>query len=153
MLHHATRVCPVAESPVYHHCVSVCPSVRPSPSLSLSVCVCVCVCLCVCVGPIINVRARGGHATASRQSIFSACRPRRNDDISFSRGYSIQLFSIYVSFRSISQRGRSAAAEVLKLYTENRRWLGSRVVSALDSVAEGPGFKSLSRRCLVTVHV
>jgi len=31
------------------------------------------------------------------------------------------------------------------------RWLGGRVVSALDSGAEGPGFKSQSRRCRVTV--
>ena len=30
-------------------------------------------------------------------------------------------------------------------------WLGSRVVSALDSGAEGPGFKSQPRRCRVTV--
>ena len=31
------------------------------------------------------------------------------------------------------------------------RWLGSRVDSVLDSGAEGPGFKSQSRRCRVTV--
>jgi len=30
-------------------------------------------------------------------------------------------------------------------------WLGSRVVSVLDSGAEGPGFKSQSLRCRVTV--
>jgi len=30
-------------------------------------------------------------------------------------------------------------------------WLGSQVVSVLDSGAEGPWFKSLSRRCRVTV--
>jgi len=30
-------------------------------------------------------------------------------------------------------------------------WLGSRVVSALDSGAAGPGFKSQPRRCRVTV--
>jgi len=30
-------------------------------------------------------------------------------------------------------------------------WLGSRAVSALDSGAEGPGFKSQSRRCRLTV--
>jgi len=30
-------------------------------------------------------------------------------------------------------------------------WLGSRVVSVLDSGTEGPGFKSQSRRCRVTV--
>ena len=33
----------------------------------------------------------------------------------------------------------------------NIGWLGSRVVSVLDSGAEGPGFKSQSRRCRVTV--
>ena len=31
------------------------------------------------------------------------------------------------------------------------RWLGSRVVSMLDSGAEGRGFKSQPRRCWVTV--
>ena len=31
------------------------------------------------------------------------------------------------------------------------RWLGSRVVSVLDSGAEGPGFKSQPRLCRVTV--
>jgi len=31
------------------------------------------------------------------------------------------------------------------------RWLGSRVVSVLNSDTEGPGFKSQSRRCQVTV--
>jgi len=31
------------------------------------------------------------------------------------------------------------------------RWLGSRVVSVLDSGAEGPGFKSQPRPCRVTV--
>jgi len=30
-------------------------------------------------------------------------------------------------------------------------WLGSRVVSMLDSGTEGPGFKSQSRRCRITV--
>jgi len=30
-------------------------------------------------------------------------------------------------------------------------WLSSRVVSVLDSAAEGPGYKSQSRRCWVTV--
>ena len=30
-------------------------------------------------------------------------------------------------------------------------WLGSRVVSVLDSGAEGPGFKAQPRRCRVTV--
>ena len=34
---------------------------------------------------------------------------------------------------------------------EIRGWLGSRVVSVLDSGAEGPGFKLQPRRCRVTV--
>ena len=33
----------------------------------------------------------------------------------------------------------------------HRGWLGSRVVIVLDSGAEGPGFKSQSRRCPITV--
>ena len=36
-------------------------------------------------------------------------------------------------------------------YTGRHGWLGSRVVSVLDSGAEGPGFKSQPRRCRVTV--
>ena len=36
-------------------------------------------------------------------------------------------------------------------YSSKRNgWLGSRVVSVLDSGAEGPGFKSQPRRCRVT---
>jgi len=37
----------------------------------------------------------------------------------------------------------------LLIYCEG--WLGGRVVSVLDSGAEGPGFKSQSRRCRVRV--
>ena len=33
----------------------------------------------------------------------------------------------------------------------SRGWLGSRVASMLDPGAEGPGFKSQPRRCLVIV--
>ena len=38
---------------------------------------------------------------------------------------------------------------LLSLYDAG--WLDSRVVSVLDSGAEGPGFKSQPRRCRVTV--
>ena len=38
-----------------------------------------------------------------------------------------------------------------KLYKLYKRWLGSRVVSLLDSGAERPGFKSQPWRCRVTV--
>ena len=54
--------------------------------------------------------------------------------------------------------GRKAAstdnADVLVSYLVHPGllgWLGSRVVSALDPGAEGPGFKSQPRHCRVTV--
>jgi len=37
------------------------------------------------------------------------------------------------------------------IYFSSSGWLGSRVVSVLDSGAEVAGFKSQSRRCWVTV--
>jgi len=37
------------------------------------------------------------------------------------------------------------------LFYSFQGWLGSRVVSVLDSGTEGPGFKSQPRRCRVTV--
>jgi len=42
-------------------------------------------------------------------------------------------------------------ASELSLDKPRTGWLGSRVVSVLDSGAEGPGLKSQSRRCRVTV--
>ena len=39
----------------------------------------------------------------------------------------------------------------LIVYIHKTGWLGSRVVSVLDSGEEGPGFKSQLRRCRVTV--
>jgi len=42
-------------------------------------------------------------------------------------------------------------AALLKLVLSEPGWLGSRVVSVLDSGAVGPGLKSQSRRCRVTV--
>jgi len=44
---------------------------------------------------------------------------------------------------------RAAVSTQLRNFSHSR-WLGSRVVSVLDSGAEGPGFKSQPRRCRVT---
>jgi len=38
------------------------------------------------------------------------------------------------------------------VHTVSVGWLGSRVVSVLDSDAVGPGFKSQSRRCRVSLR-
>jgi len=40
---------------------------------------------------------------------------------------------------------------VVSMYIRTLGWLGSRVVSVLDSGAQGPGFKSQPRLCRVTV--
>ena len=45
----------------------------------------------------------------------------------------------------------SPMAENRKIFHTYRVRLGGRVVSVLDSGAEGPGFKSQLRRCQVTV--
>ena len=42
-------------------------------------------------------------------------------------------------------------ADIIALLLLLLEWLRSRVVSVLDSGAEGPGFKSQPRRCRVTV--
>ena len=52
------------------------------------------------------------------------------------------LFRLYPLLRCITT--------IYNVYN-SRGWLGSRVVSVLDSGVEGPGFKSQRRRCLVTV--
>ena len=40
---------------------------------------------------------------------------------------------------------------IIHLYQLQTGWLGSRVVSVLDSGADGPRFRSQPRRCRVTV--
>jgi len=49
------------------------------------------------------------------------------------------------------RNNRRFVQRFIRLETDVFGWLGSRVVSVLDSGAEGPGFKSQSRRCRVTV--
>jgi len=76
----------------------------------------------------------------------------------------MDLLSIYrpVHDAAPSQKGpgktqdRTAVDEIYADSAETNTmrycgWLGSRVVSVLDSSVEGPGFKSQPRRCRVTV--
>ena len=53
-----------------------------------------------------------------------------------------------MSSHAASQQLYSAASE---FSAQQVGWLGSRVVSVLDSGAERPGFKSQPRRCRVTL--
>ena len=56
------------------------------------------------------------------------------------------MYDTYVKLLSV---GTVTVAD--KNYSLKMGWLVSRVVNMLDSGAEGPGFKSQSRRCRVTV--
>ena len=59
--------------------------------------------------------------------------------------------STSASWLSAGHKGTCIAASFISSLNNPRGgWLGSRVVSMLDSGAEGPGLKSLPRRCRVT---
>ena len=65
-----------------------------------------------------------------------------------------QAFFLRLTFRKSDVgflQARHCIVEILAASQTERGWLGSGVVSMLDSGAEGPRFKSQSRRCRVTV--
>ena len=57
----------------------------------------------------------------------------------------------YRGCTSPKARDKHSKRVVYVVFSVEKGWLGSRVVSVLDSGAEGPGFKSQPRRCRVTV--
>jgi len=66
------------------------------------------------------------------------------------------IFKDVSNFLRLARRWRRSADALIDqlmyiAYAPPQVWLGSRVVSVLDSGAEGPGFKSQPRRCRVTV--
>ena len=63
---------------------------------------------------------------------------------------SIVHINISINSSSVTDTVRTHY-ELFTLYSSLPGWLGSWVVSVLDSGAEGPGFKSQPRRCRVTV--
>ena len=69
------------------------------------------------------------------------------------RGAAISLLCVpeqsATSPPSAEYRDERVCLSVCALPKKCHGWLGSRVVSVLDSGAEGPGFKSQSRRCRV----
>jgi len=69
------------------------------------------------------------------------------------RAYTNTLLSGYRKENNITKTAKRCFFFSCLLPVLNRGWLGSRVVSVQDSGAEGPGFKSQSRRCRVTVLV
>jgi len=71
------------------------------------------------------------------------CRPHSHRSIQQCSAYARTFFLIPSNVTAFTQGEKSR--------TTNIGWLDSRVVSVLDSVAGGPGFKSQPRRCRVTV--
>ena len=61
--------------------------------------------------------------------------------------------TVFICLVSLANWRNSSTGQIksLCISLHTTWWLGSRVVSVLDSGAEGPGFKSQSRRCRVTV--
>jgi len=100
--------------------------------------VCVCVCVCVCVF-VRTTSPSGEIKRPGRSPHESACC----------------VDTIYTMSSANNCRDRTLPVVRkpghLPPLSPKVGWLGSRVVSVLDSVAEGPWFKSQSRRCRVTV--
>ena len=85
-----------------------------------------CVCVCVCV---LSVACAAGRVVHVGRPVCKRQLP------------------VLLGTMSMSRRIRRQEPTMRSVYDE----LGSRVVSVLDSGAEGTGFKSQSRRCRVTV--
>ena len=61
------------------------------------------------------------------------------------------MFVLSVAFIFHEEGAPGRLTELKIVHNYNMGWHGSRVVSVLDSGAEGPGFRSQPRRCRVTV--
>ena len=82
-----------------------------------------------------------GAAAAARASMTNRRRSRRRR---------VER-SVTVARRRASSTLHTERSYLPTIAVPTSGWLGSRVVSVLDSGAEGPGFKSQSQRCRVTV--
>ena len=61
--------------------------------------------------------------------------------------FSAVALAVYTWFQNVAVLPSKIPYAIIEMIG----WLGSRVVSSLDSSAEGPGFKSQPRRCRLTV--
>ena len=97
------------------------------------------VCLCVCRETVRMVNWRETSFSKSTQASFRKATPTSSASTYFGR-----------STRTTGEHFVAIVCDVI-LTAIQPGWLGSRVVSVLDSGAEGPGFKSQPRLCRVTV--
>ena len=84
--------------------------------------------------------------TTTTSTALSSAKRRRHVTSLF--GTFAQLCCLLISPPGCTKRGSRWAYNLRRLIC-TQRWLGSRVVSVLDSFAEAPGFKSQPRRCRV----
>jgi len=112
------------------------------------VCVCVCVCVCFVLDGALHVfgwlSCVSAESAATRRvaSDGSVCQQHSACVLNDVGLYVCRCNAGYVDIEGLCYRQYCICSV---------GWLGSRVVSVLDSGAEGPGLKSPSRRCRVTV--
>jgi len=102
----------------------------------------------------VKTRVYSANVCAALDKISTDTAPRRGSRTSCSFRFSAQWnCDQNVSQQFINQSRSAISSLVLTCFVivqVNVGWLGSRVVSMLDSGAVGPGFKSQSLRCRVT---
>jgi len=87
-----------------------------------------------------------GNGQPTEQALCQLCQLYRHTFVPY-------VFASFGHFRCHANRWvlLLALGFLFVFYSSHSGWLDSRVVSVLDSGTEGPGFKSQSRRCRVTV--
>ena len=117
------------------------PSVRPS----------VCLSRCSRGGAVSTQPGADSRAAVARGRIVLNASRIQTDDVRVSLFKNTALCS-KCGQCNVHSQGTRLNTRICGFYVCCQlRWLGSRVVSVLDSGAEGPGFKSQPRRCRVTV--
>jgi len=104
-------------------------------------------CVCVCV------KTAQSHSSTETQEAIKTQRVRWRSVVQAARQCWIYGRQSHHLLRqnAVVQVSLLPAFSLFLFSGHLQRWLGSQVVSVLDSGAEGPGFKSQSWRCRVTV--
>jgi len=90
--------------------------------------------------------------TGNEFTITMKKNSKKTDTMRFSTDHRADLLTEALKFRHLfAEKLQSSSKVWLSNCLVTEGWLGSRVVSVLDSGAEGPGFKSQPPCCRVTV--
>ena len=124
------------------------------------VCVCLYVCVCVCAISILVILNHNSFRVVYLKNIFifehwtwpargTGTVPTVVSDVLWSVGHDLSRANTTEQAGHKPRKPRILREFFLLIYGPG--WLGSRVVSMLNSGAVGPGFKSQPRCCRVTV--